>query len=140
MRKLTLAAASAAVLFAGPVLAQDAVPAPTAPAAAPTEAEIGAAGEAFGADMEAMQAELEAAKAAAGGDAARAGAAADAIQAAHQTKADAFAAMFKAFMDANPGIMPPEAVTAVTAQIQSAPASVRQGVMAAPAPAAAPAN
>lgn len=149
MRTLTLAAVAAATLIAGPVLAQDAASVPAAPAttsAVPTEAEISAAGEAFGADMEAMQAELEAAKTAAGADTAKASAEADAIQAAHQAKADAFAQMFKGFMDANPGVMPPEAVSTVMAQIQSAPASIRQGVMAAPstpaatAPAAAPAN
>ena len=145
MRNLTLAAAAAAALFASPVLAQDAAPAPTVPAVAaavPTQAEIQAAGDAFGADIEAMQGELQAAKTAAGADTAKANADADAIQAAHQAKADAFAAMFKTFIDANPGVMPAEAVSSVMAQIQGAPAMVRQGVMsaAAPAPATAPAS
>jgi len=139
MRNLTLAAAAVAVLVSGPALAQDAAPAPTPPPApatapaGPTEAEISAAGDAFGADMEAMQAELEAAKTAAGTDTAKANADADAIQAAHQGKADAFADMFKAFMEANPGVMPAEAVSTVMAQIKGAPATVRQGVMSPPA-------
>jgi hypothetical protein len=139
MRNLTIAAAAVAVLVSGPVLAQDASPAPavTAAPAALSEEEMGAAGEAFGADMEAMQAELEAARTAAGADTAKANADADAIQAAHQAKADAFAETFKTFIDANPGVMPAEAVEQVMAQIKGAPATVRQGVMSAPAGASA---
>lgn len=152
MRNLTLAAVAAA-LIAGPALAQTVAPeAPAAPMAAapaqpaispngPSETEISDAGDAFGEDMEAMQGELEAAKTAAGADTAKANADAAVIEAKYQAKADAFGTLFKAFADANPTLIPAEAVTQIQTQIHGAPAMVRQGVMSAPAEAAAaPAN
>ncbi len=140
MRTLLLTAAAFA-LIAGPTLAQTATPAAPAAAAAPavpTEAQLQAAGEAFGTEMEAMSSELTAAKTAAGADTAKANADADVIQASYQAKADAFAASFQAFVGANPGMIPAEAVSTIMSQIQGAPAMVRQGVMSPPAaPAAA---
>ncbi len=137
-------AAVAVLAMAGPAFAQTA-PAPTAPAApaaAPTEADLEAAGEAFGTDMQAMSSELTAAKTAAGADTAKANADADAIVAKYQPKADAFATLISAFMATQP--LPPEAqaqIDAGLATIRDTPNKVRQGVMAAPAAATpAPAN
>lgn len=129
-------AAVAVLAMAAPAFAQTA-PAPTtpaAPAAAPTEADLQTAGEAFGADMQAMSAELTAAKTAAGTDTAKASAEADAIVAKYQPKADAFATLVSAFVATQP--LPPGAqaqIDAGLATIRDTPNKVRQGVMAAPA-------
>lgn len=129
IRILVLACALAA---SGPVIAQDAAPAPTAPAtapAAPTEADIEAAGEAFYASLDTMRAEILAAKAAAGDDTARAVADADAIQATYQARADAFAATLRAFLAANPGMVKPEDASLELTQIKQWPALVRRFAM-----------
>ena len=139
-------AAVAILAMAGPALAQTApaATAPAAPAAAPTEADLEVAGEAFGTDMQALGEELRAAKAAAGTDTAKANADADAIVAKYQPKADAFATLVEGFMATQP--IPAEAQTQIAAgmaRIRNAPTEVREGVMAAPAaatPAAPPAN
>ncbi|WP_298158995.1 hypothetical protein [Brevundimonas sp.] len=139
IRVLALACALAS---SGPVMAQDAVPAPAAPAAAtaaPTADEIAAAGDAYYASLDTLRAELLAARAAAGADTARAVADVDAIVATYQARADAFAKRLRAFLAANPGMVPPEDVETALTQITRAPAMVRQSVMQAP-PEAAPAS
>ena len=129
IRILVLACALAA---SGPVIVQDAAPAPTAPAtapAAPTEADIEAAGEAFYASLDTMRAEILAAKAAAGDDTARAVADVDAIEATYQARADAFAATLRAFLLANPAMLKPEDASAALLEIKQAPALVRRFAM-----------
>ena len=132
MRRLILATAAVAALIASPGLAQDATPAPTAPATEPaalTEADIETAGEAFYASLDTMRAEILAARAAAGDDTARAVADADAIEATYQARADAFAATLRAFLAANPGMVKPEDASLELTQIKQWPALVRRFAM-----------
>lgn len=143
--RLVLAAA-ATLTLASPVFAQDANPAPVAPApAANAEAEFEAVAEAFEAKMEAMQAEMTAAVATAGADTAKRDADLDAIQAKYQPDADAFAAQLDAFLTSQMSAMPEEQRAQMTqmgpmimVKVKGAPAEVRAKVIAAPAaPAAA---
>jgi len=132
MRRLILATAAVAALIASPGLAQDATPAPTAPATEPaalTEADIETAGEAFYASLDTMRAEILAARAAAGDDTARAVADADANESTYQARADAFAATLRAFLAANPGMVKPEDADQELTQIKQSPALVRRFAM-----------
>lgn len=134
-------AASAALTFATPVLAQDA---PAAPPAA--EAAFEAKGEAFGARMDAMGAEMRTAVTEAAGDRAKAGAALDVIAAKYQPEADAFADELIAFIDSQMANVPEEQraqMTAmapmISAQVKGAPAQARDEALASMDAAAAPA-
>lgn len=128
-------AASAALAFAAPALAQDAPTAPPAAAAEavdPAEAALEARGEAFGERMEAMAAEMQAAITAAAGDQARASAALDAIVAQYQPEADAFADELKVFFDTKAASAPEAekaelttAATTVVPMIKGLPTMVR---------------
>lgn len=130
----TAALAVAAPAFAAPAFAQ--TPAPAAAAAAPTEEDVEAAATAFEADVEALTKALEAAKTAGGEDKAKINASADAIVAAHQPKADAFADVLSAFLDTQP--VPAEMKPMLTAkldEIRQIPAAVRAQVIDGVAPA-----
>ena len=130
----TAALAVAAPAFAAPAFAQ--TPAAAAAAAAPTEEDVDAAATAFEADVEALTKELEAAKTAGGADKAKINTAADAIVAAHQPKANAFADLISAFLDTQP--VPPEMKPMLTAkldEIRQVPAAVRAQVIDGVAPA-----
>ena len=131
----TAALAVAAPAFAAPAFAQTPAPA-VAAAAAPTEEDVDAAATAFEADVEALTKELEAAKTAGGADKAKINTAADAIVAAHQPKANAFADLISAFLDTQP--VPPEMKPMLTAkldEIRQVPAAVRAQVIDGVAPA-----
>lgn len=93
-------AASAALAFAAPALAQEAPAAPpVAEAKSAAEIAMDAKGEAFGLRMDQMQTELAAAVTAAGTDQARGMADVDAILARYQPDIDAFMNDFDAFID-----------------------------------------
>lgn len=131
-------AASAALAFAAPVLAQDAPAAPpTAEAGADAEAAFQAKGEAFGARMDAMGAEMRTAVTEAAGDRAKAGAALDAIVAKYQPEADAFAVELQAFIASQMGNVPEEQraqveamAPLISARVTGAPAQARDEALA----------
>lgn len=143
-------AATAALAFATPVLAQQAPASPPAASADADDADDGAEaafeakGEAFEAAMTAMQTEMQTAVTAAGGDQAKANADLDAIVAKYQPQADAFADDLDAFITSQLPSMPEEAQQQVAqmgpmmrAQITGAPAQMKAAALAA---AAAPAT
>lgn len=131
-------AASAALTFATPVLAQDAPAAqPTAEAGADAEAAFQAKGEAFGARMDAMNAEMRTAVTEAAGDRAKAGAALDVIVEKYQPEADAFADELIAFIDSQMANVPEEQRAQMTtmapviaAQVKGAPDQARDEALA----------
>ena len=122
-------AASAALAFAAPAIAQDAPAAPPAAAAeAPAEVpsaaelELEAKGEAFKARMALMQGEVEAAIVGAGSDQAKGMADVDAVLARYQPDIDGFIAAFDAFIDAETA---GEADEATKTEMQGAKATMR---------------
>ncbi|MEJ6789449.1 translation initiation factor IF-2 [Brevundimonas sp. BR2-1] len=144
-------AASAALAFAAPALAQVPPGAPPAPApeaaAAEAEAAFEAKGEAFEAAIESMTREMQAAATAAGADTAKANADLDAIAARYQPQADAFADDLEAFIASQLPSMPAEAQAQMAqmgpmlrGQITGVPAATKARVLQAAASAAAPAT
>lgn len=142
----TALAAAAVLAFATPAFAQDAPAAdPAAAAAAQAEAAFEARAEAFQQAMGTMQGEMQTALTAAGADQAKANADLDAIAARYQPQADAFAVELDAFITSQLPVMPPEAQAQMAqmgpmlrAQITTAPATIKTGLMQAAAAAAAP--
>lgn len=140
-------AASAALAFAAPVLAQEAPVAPAAVPAPMTEAEIEARANAFEARMGEMISEMQAAGAAAAGDQAKLSADLDAIAARYQPEADAFAEELKGFIASQLASLPPEAQAQaamagplIDAQVRGLPAQGKAEVLGAVAGAAAGAS
>ncbi|MFN3930356.1 MAG: translation initiation factor IF-2 [Brevundimonas sp.] len=142
-------AASAALAFAAPALAQDAPAAPAAAAAeAPSPAAIAleAQGEAFKGRMDEMKVEIEAAIAGAGSDQAKGMADVDAILARYQPDIDGFVVAFGTFIDAEAAAATDESERAeltgakagVETALSSIPAQVRAAAQAALAAQAAP--
>ena len=140
----TALAAAAVLAFATPVFAQQApVADPAAPAAAEAEAAFLAKADVFQQAMGTMQGEMQTALTAAGADQARANADLDEIAARYQPQADTFAAELDAFMTSQLSVMPPEAQAQMAqmgpmlrAQITSAPATIKAGLIQAAASAA----
>lgn len=150
MRNL-LAATAAALILAGPALAQDAAPAPAAPPASVEQQAMEARGAEFEARMDAMGKDLEAAVEAGGGDEAKTMSDVDVVLARYQPDIDGFAVALEAFLHAeSEKTADPEqkagyagAAAQAKAAISSIPdqvrAGVRQGLSNAPAaPATAP--
>lgn len=161
MRLLTPLAATAALLLAGPVLAQEA--APTAPAAAAPaapervksaeELALEADAQAFQSRMQAMRGEIGAAMQASAGDQAKATADIDLVLARYQPEIDGFAGKVETFLNGQAALTSDEgqkqglaaAATQASASIRTIPDQVRASVQqaftaAATAPAAAPAS
>ena len=140
----TALAAAAVLAFATPVFAQQApVADPAATAAAEAEAAFLAKADVFQQAMGTMQGEMQTALTAAGADQARANADLDEIAARYQPQADTFAAELDAFMTSQLSVMPPEAQAQMAqmgpmlrAQITSAPATIKAGLIQAAASAA----
>lgn len=162
MRLLTPLAATAALLLAGPVLAQEAAPTAPAAAAAPAAPErvksaeelaLEADAQAFQGRMQAMRGEIGAAMQASAGDQAKATADIDLVLSRYQPEIDGFAGKVETFLNGQAALTSDEgqkqglaaAATQASASIRTIPDQVRASVQqafttAAAAPAAAPAS